>query len=124
MEISNALGALNLSNNQIQRISQAHSARVKHFKTLEDQFFAITEDTPLTPAEISAVISQLQALDASPLEPELEFNDFLTNPIRGKTPAEAEAWVQANVNNLADAKNLMGKMARVIAFMLRRQKLR
>lgn len=37
------------------------------------------------------------------------------------TPAECEAWVNANVNNLADAKNFLGKVAIALCILARRE---
>ena len=37
------------------------------------------------------------------------------------TPAEAEAWVENNVNSMADAKNLMKKMVKVLVYLTKKE---
>ena len=46
-------------------------------------------------------------------------SDNLLNNLKSKTPAQAEQWVLDNVNNLAEAKMVLGKMAKAITYILR-----
>jgi hypothetical protein len=39
--------------------------------------------------------------------------------LRTHTPAEAEAWVQANVTDLATAKTVLSKLAMIVAYLAR-----
>lgn len=46
--------------------------------------------------------------------------DALLNTLKSITPEQAAQWVDSNVNSLADAKNLLKTMARVITYLVRR----
>lgn len=46
--------------------------------------------------------------------------DTLLNTLKSITPEQAAQWVDSNVNSLADAKNLLKTMARVITYLVRR----
>ena len=45
--------------------------------------------------------------------------DAVIQFLRTHTPAEAEAWVQANVTDLASARNALGKLAMIVAYLAR-----
>ena len=46
--------------------------------------------------------------------------DNAITALKAMTPAQARAWVNTNVNSLADAKQLLGTMAAVICVLARR----
>jgi hypothetical protein len=70
---------------------------------------------PLPPAE-QAARDELAARQA--MRTALR-NDGTIQFLRTHTPAECEAWVQANVTDLATAKNVLGKLAMVVAYLAR-----
>lgn len=47
-------------------------------------------------------------------------SDNAINTLKAMTPAQARAWVNTNVNSLADAKQLLGTMAAVLCVLARR----
>lgn len=47
--------------------------------------------------------------------------DALIQALKNNTPAQVEAWVESNVNNLAEAKVLLKTMAKVVAWLARRE---
>lgn len=46
--------------------------------------------------------------------------DNLVAQLKNRTPAQAEAWIDNNVNNLSDAKAVLKIMAKVLAFLARK----
>lgn len=44
----------------------------------------------------------------------------LNGPMFKKTPAQIEAWVETNVNNLPEAKDLMKKMCKTLVAVVKR----
>jgi hypothetical protein len=75
-------------------------------------------DPPLpdpTPEELAAraeLISRRQMRDAMRADGTIAF-------IRTHTPAEVEAWVNTNVTDLASAKNVLSKVAMIVAYLAR-----
>lgn len=47
--------------------------------------------------------------------------DTVLQFLRTHTPAEVEAYVEANVNNLAQAKAVLKVLAKVVAYLARRE---
>lgn len=72
-------------------------------------------EPPLPPAEIAAR-AELAARDA--MRDSLRA-DSTIQFLRTHTPAECEAWVAANVTDLASAKLVLGKLAMVVAYLAR-----
>lgn len=50
---------------------------------------------------------------------ELKLNNVL-NTLKGMSPSEVEEWIQANVNNLAQAKQVLVVLAGVVAILSRK----
>lgn len=50
--------------------------------------------------------------------------DTLLSELRRMTPAQAEQWVINNVNDLATAKTVLAKMARIVAYLMLHAELR
>lgn len=57
---------------------------------------------------------------ASDLDAANARSDSAISALKTMTPAQAKAWVAANVNSLADAKTLLGTMAAVLCVLARR----
>lgn len=68
-----------------------------------------------TPAEIAAT-AELEAQAA--MRATLKLDATITY-LRTHTPAEVDAWVVAGVTDLASAKNLLRKLAQVVAYLAR-----
>ena len=45
----------------------------------------------------------------------------LLTRLRDTTPDEAEQWVEDNVNSLADAKNLMKKLTKLLVYLAKKE---
>jgi hypothetical protein len=86
-----------------------------------DQFYAIATRT-LTPTE---VFDLQTALLAFPDEKWMDADktDYQSSPFKGLTPTQAEAWIDANVTDLASAKVALKKVARAILYLVRRSDL-
>ena len=70
----------------------------------------------LTQAEIDAAAARAKALtDAIAARA-----DAKLAALGNMTPAQARAWVQANVSNLADAKDVLGTLAAAVSVLSRR----
>jgi|GEM_PF-4115135 len=50
-------------------------------------------------------------------------SEYSTHVFKNMTPAEADAWIQANVTDLASAKIALRRMARVLMYLVRRSDL-
>lgn len=86
--------------------------------------------TPLTPEEVSDAQARTAAEASDPErlraieDEESRATAKADNVIRylvTHTPAECAAYVNANVNNLADAKAFLGKVAMVLSVLARRE---
>jgi hypothetical protein len=74
----------------------------------------IVDDTP-TQAELAALaeIANRDTMRATLVA------DNTVQFLRTHTPLEAAAWIQANVNDLATAKNVLAKIGMVVAYLAR-----
>jgi hypothetical protein len=75
----------------------------------------VPPEPPLPPAE-QAARDELAARDG--MRADLRA-DSTIQFLRTHTPAECEAWVQANVIDLASAKQVLGKLAMIVAYLAR-----
>jgi hypothetical protein len=91
-------------------------------RILEDQPFSTTGTTRgLLLSSQNADVSQIQgAVDSAVQKKNLRGN--LPNVDQGglfsKSPAEIDAWLDANVNNLQDAKAVLKKLVKVVLLVL------
>jgi len=52
---------------------------------------------------------------------ELEQQDTWADTFLSKTPQEVDDWIATNVNDLASAKNVLRKLARVVVILAKRE---
>jgi len=67
----------------------------------------------------------LSQLDLTGTQAQVDELDVIKDPalkaLLTKTPSDIEAWVSTNVNDLAAAKNVLGKLAKAVAILARRE---
>lgn len=107
----------------LKRISTGDTLRVKAFagtppvlSPAKDMRWEAFVQPPPTPGQIAdaAELAEQAARKAAILA------DGRIQAIASRTPAQAKAWVDANITNLAQAKELLGDMAAIHTYTLRR----
>ena len=121
IEIFNDLGDIALTSNQKNRRFVLHDGVIKGImeKPL-GHFIAISHDTPMTDLEKSNLIASLLALPNTPQGLDKERLDFSNHPFYKKTPDEIEALLDAQVTDLPSAKIALKRIAKALAYLIRR----
>ena len=98
-----------------ERIDHALWATYQAWLALGNTPDPLPPEPALPPAEAAAraeLAARATMRDALKADSTIQF-------LRTHTPAECEAWVAANVTDLATAKNVLGKLAMVVAYLAR-----
>ena len=66
------------------------------------------------------MIADIQALPDTTFGVKKDNEEFTTHPFKSITPDQAEAYIDANVTDLASAKVVMKRMVRVLIYLVRR----
>lgn len=117
------IGNFNLTAQQRAHAFTLITRKVKSIGIFQNGDVIVSHADPLTHDEITQLGAAVQALPDAPTAQDLEKKDFQANPMLSLTPAQAEAWIENNVNNLADAKTALKRLAKLVIYMLRRQRL-
>lgn len=117
------LGKVVLTPNQKDRMSSLHTTNIRGFSIDDKDSVIVYHQTPLTQNELDSLKTALLAIPNEVNDFIKDDLDFATSPFRKITADQADQWIQNNVTDLASAKVAMRKMARVLAYLIRRSNL-
>lgn len=120
--IRTEIGSIALVKNQIKRLSSLHSQKINALSFVGGIVYAYS-DSDLSENEKADLVQSVGALSKSDFPTDADKKDFESHPLKDLTPSEAEAWIDANVTDMASAKLAMKQMIKMLVYLARRSDL-
>lgn len=119
---SHNLGDVKLTGRQKNRLPSLMTGDIKSFQIKGNSYNVLTTKD-LSDAEIAQLIADMKNLSDAPSDSDQDKLDFKTNAFYHMTPAQAEAWAGANATGIPGIKDVLGEMAKTLAYLVRRSEL-
>lgn len=123
MIIETDIGVVVLTPNQKFRLSSLHGAVIKGFFIKNDEV-KVKSASSLTAGEITQLKTDMSALSDADTPMKVDRTEYATLPFKNKTTAQIGAYIDSQVTDLASAKGVLKKMAKVIVMLARRTDLK